>query len=334
MSLLRTVSPFDSEPAVVRYRSLVFGVVGLFALSTLLLAVASKPTGPDISGPPTYLFSIPDSAEKTTRANRLVSPLSVASHGDKVAVSDSGEGKVKIYDIEGAYRRQVDLTRLAGRSKKRAYPTGVAYSADGHLYAADLTSGAIYVFAPDLDLEFSFPEESSRLARPIAICVSGLEVYVTDVGDSSVKVFSLDGAYLRTLVSPKTRKVSLAFPNGIGTGSDGLLYVSDSNNRKVLAFSSEGRELFAFDAPFGLPRGLSVDALGRVHVADTFGHRVAVFDSRGKQLFAYGSSPNEQGIRLGFPNGIGINFERGLIFVTDRADNRVQVWGWPPPLEE
>jgi len=68
-------------------------------------------------------------------------------------------------------------------------------------------------------------------------------------------------------------------------------------------------------------------------VVDTFGHRVVVFDTRGGRLFAYGAEASEEGVQMGFPNGISVNSAAGKVFVTDRADNRVQVWGWPEDEE-
>ncbi len=328
MSLITEASASNSLDSLLRYRFVVLSVTGLFGLSALAMTLLAKPSR-DISGVPAYLFSIPASSERVQREGALVGPLGVSAWAGKVAVTDSGEGKVKIYDYEGAFQSHIDLAPLAAGKQKRAYPTAVAHAPDGSLYVADIVSRGIYVFGPDLSFRSRIPKLRSQLERPLALAVADDELYVTDAGDSSIKVFSPEGVLLRTLVSPRTRRASLSYANGIGLGAEGRIYVADSNNRKVFAFSSEGRQLLELEATLGLPRGIAVDTLDRVHVVDTFGHKVVVFGTGGKRLFEYGAQGNEQGITMGFPNGISIDSRAGRAFITDRADNRVQVWGWP-----
>ncbi len=326
MPLARDVPLRENPYDFGRYRSVVLILVGLTTLSALAAAIVSSRPAADIKGTPSYLFSIPDSGEAVTKENTLVAPLAVASHKGRLAVCDSGEGKIKFFDYAGAYKAQIDLNRLV-RGEKKAYPTSLAFSDDGRLFVLDMTSSRIYVFNSDHELRATLPRRARDLKHPVTLAVVGADLYVADAEDRSIKLFSLEGEFARKIVSPERTTRSLTYVNGIGLDSEGIIYLADSNNRRVLAVGADGEEILAFDYPFGLPRGVSVDALDRVHVVDTFAHQVVVFDSMGVRLFSYGGS-TEQGIKLGFPNGISTDSFAGRVFVADRADNRVQVWGW------
>lgn len=319
-------SLYDSH----RYRSTVLIAVALAALSGLAMWLFFGGTASSISGAPTYLFSIPSGAERRSSDYSLNGPLAVAVYEDRIAVADSGMGKVKTYSPNGKYLGAVDLTRLQNGRKKRAYPTGLAYDTQGRLFVVEVMRDRIYVFDAWLELVGWFPKEGDRgaLVQPVALAVHGDELYVTDVGDSSIKVFSLDGTFVREFASRETRKVDLAYPNGVAVDSAGAVYVADSNNHKVIAFSPTGRELSTLNFDFSLPRGIAVDVLDRVHVADTFRREVVVFDRTGRLVASYGSAATNAGVRLEFPNGIAVDSERGRVYIADRGANRVQVWGW------
>ncbi len=76
-----------------------------------------------------------------------------------------------------------------------------------------------------------------------------------------------------------------------------------------------------------LPRGLAIDAGNRLFVGDTVARNLLVFqleDSQARQLFTLGSNGIEDG-QFNFPNALTLSPE-GYLYVTDRENNRVQVW--------
>lgn len=323
---LKRTDLYDSS----RYRSTVAISITLLVVSAVLVLAFYRGSAPSIEGQPSYLFSMPSTTDRSEPRAALNGPLAVAAYGDRIAVADSGAGKIKTYGWAGKYVAEVDLARTKGGPGRKAYPTGLAYDDEGRLFVADVMSDRIYVFDAGLELLYSFPEKraSLRLVQPVALCIRGDELYVTDVGDSSVKVFSLDGTLGRELVSQENRRVALAFPNGVGVNSEGTVYVADSNNRKVIALDQGGKQLFVFRHAFGLPRGIFIDELDRVHVVDTFGHKVAVFAANGKPLFSYGTPEDPTKEQLGFANGIWVDSRTARVYVADRGANKVQVWGW------
>lgn len=61
---------------------------------------------------------------------------------------------------------------------------------------------------------------------------------------------------------------------------------------------------------------------------DTLGHRVLAYDIGGpvRLLFSVGSLGVGEG-EFNYPNSIAVDKE-GRLFVTDRENDRVQVWGY------
>jgi sugar lactone lactonase YvrE len=81
-----------------------------------------------------------------------------------------------------------------------------------------------------------------------------------------------------------------------------------------------------------MPRGAAVDDSGRLYVVDTSDHNVKVYNvgNSNSQTPAFIGLFGTEGQLDGtfeFPNGIATD-TRAHIYVTDRENNRVQVWGY------
>ncbi|MCP4540193.1 MAG: hypothetical protein GY832_23895 [Chloroflexi bacterium] len=123
------------------------------------------------------------------------------------------------------------------------------------------------------------------------------------------------------------------FPNAAVADSQGQIYVSDGNNGRVSAWDSRGNFLFHFgqgsgDGALSLPRGAIVDARDRLYVIDAVGQNVKVYDvseSEPNFLFAFGDWGGGDG-QFNYPNDIAFDATTGRLYITDRENNRVQVW--------
>jgi DNA-binding beta-propeller fold protein YncE len=218
-------------------------------------------------------------------------PVYLAVHpktGD-VYVGDRAAGKVYVYDSSGTYR-----STLTPKGKVAFSPLGLAVAEDGTVYVADVAS--------------SNPAEHRIL------------------------VFAEDGTLLKTL-----GKGQLNYPNAIVPGSQGEIYVADSNNGRVVVIDRSGKltSLLARgigDGDLGLPRGMAVDDKGRLFVVDTTDQMVRVFTAAKAPTEppAYVGSFGNQGredATFQFPNGLATD-TRGRVYVADRENNRIQVWGY------
>lgn len=118
------------------------------------------------------------------------------------------------------------------------------------------------------------------------------------------------------------------YPNGVAVSTNGTVFVADTNNHRVQAFSSEGGFLASWGGrgsaagQFNFPRGVAVDQAGQIFVADTANHRVQVFSADGTLVRSWGGSGTGAGQFSG-PYGVAVD-AAGHVFIADTGNHRVQ----------
>ena len=185
------------------------------------------------------------------------------------------------------------------------------------------------------------PQGSATLEHP-----SGMDVapdghlYVIDAGQSQVVVIGPDGEvvdrwgrrgrgpgefdFLREEADPASAI------GGVAIAPDGTVYVADTVNDRVQAFTADGEFLFDWGATgtgegeFIEPFDLDVCPDGRVIVVDDVRDDIQVFDSRGRPLDTIGRKGSRPGELL-FTSSV-VCTEDGTIVNADWDNNRVQAW--------
>lgn len=288
--------------------------------------------------PPTFLFVITGGPGDLA----LSKPLGVAVHSDgniyvTTFIGRYGAGRVEVFDHSGTYLFSFDEV---GEGKKLRSPTYMAINKQGNIYVSDKRQKAIFVFSKDGKFIRKFvPDNNPDFAwDPLAMAFDkNGNFYVTDVyTEHQVLIFDSRGRLIRKFGSSgaalkkKQNLGKFLFPNGIAVDQDGKIFVADSNNRRIQVFNSNGKFLYSIETG-GLPRGIGIDEQNRLYIVDSLGHDVSIYDKRGKGTQAMAIF-GEQGIEFGqflYPNGMTLG-DDGRIYVTDRENNRVQVFGWPP----
>lgn len=271
-----------------------------------------------------YISTIP------TKNNdyKLDHPLGITVSQEKVYVANGQGGEIVVFDPEGDFLFKFSV-KTKPKDKTSSYPVGVAVDRDGRIYVTEMNRGKLMVFGPDGHFIDNFPKDNKKLSRPLAVTYADQKLYVSDVGDQTIKVFNLDGKLLLKFGREGGRAGELSFPSGIAVGEDGTIYVADSNNRRVQIFDNKGRFKRAIRDQLSLPRGIIIDSFGRLHVADTFGRQVVVLEPDGEVISKYGQRqnvPKEQ--QLGFPQSIAYDADNWKYYITDRLNNRVEIWGY------
>ena len=124
------------------------------------------------------------------------------------------------------------------------------------------------------------------------------------------------------------------FPNVAVVDSRGRITVSDGNNGRMSMWDAQGNFLFVFgrgtgDESLSLPRGAWIDNKDQLHVVDAVGHTVRVYDISGEEpafLYKFGDLGDEDGFFY-YPSDICMD-NAGFLFITDRENNRFQVWSY------
>jgi sugar lactone lactonase YvrE len=204
------------------------------------------------------------------------------------------------------------------------------------VYVSDRPAGAVYVYDRDGTFKSEFrPAVAIEGWQPLGLTfdVDG-NLYVTDLAaPARVLEFDASGKLLLTLGAAE----GLNFPNGVAVDADGLIYVTDSNNGRLLVFGADGALLSkigrgAGAGNLGLPRGIAIDGQGRAFVVDSSGQGVLVYralvsgQEQPEHLGFFGGHGIADG-QFAFPMGVAVD-AHGRVYVADTANGRIQVWSY------
>lgn len=190
-------------------------------------------------------------------------------------------------------------------------PRGIGVGPDGTITVVDQLNYRVQQFGPDGAFVRQFggtgttPDKFGQL-RGFAFGPTGLAVapdgtlYVADTWNHRVSVFTPDGKPLRqwgTFFNGQEDPAGLAMhpgdfygPRGIAVGPDGLVYVADGGNGRVLVFRPDGTPVRVIGSRGSGPgqvldiHGVAVRADGTVAVADPDNARVQLFGADGMFL--------------------------------------------------
>jgi len=175
------------------------------------------------------------------------------------------------------------------------YPKGIAVDGRGRVVVADSYNHRVQVFDKDGGFVRQWGGAGSApglFQEPWGIAVDEAgRIYVADTWNHRIQVFDSEGGFLRqwgffgdtsgTLGGP----TQFYGPRDVAVDHAGNVLVSDTGNKRVLKFTSEGQFLQqiggagSLNGQFREPVGLATDVDGNVYVADTWNHRIQKLDA-------------------------------------------------------
>lgn len=320
---------------------LLLGAVGYFVFT--LLEPVGAPTSGDLPSGLSWVRSI--YGYGAGEDQRFIAPAHVDIADDgTIWVSDTQMNAVMSFSPDGTPRSRIGLQTLVAEGQLS--PKGIEVGDDGRLYVCANNAARLVV----LSVEGEFLD-AWEIDNPLDVTLSDDRVFVTS--PAGVTVFSSDGEVVGTWGGRGKAEDELDVPQGIVVGDDGVVYVADTLNSRVKAFTQEGQFLWA-TAPgtsgggnvpkgatetesdegtstemgtgFQLPAGLCMDANGRLVLADPFGFEVVVLDpaKQGEIVGRYGEFGSADGF-FAYPLGMAYDAERDWFAVADVANARVQI---------
>jgi DNA-binding beta-propeller fold protein YncE len=268
----------------------------------------------------------------------MTKPLSVAvlPDGSRIFVTQSdGTQETLMLDAGG---KRLGVLKPPPTIAQRASQLYLAIDPlTSKVYATDRLAGQVYVYATDGTFERRFdPGSTVHGWQPLAIAFDAKgNLFVSDVGGTSQVIHQFDRS--GKLVRDFGPAGGLNFPNGIAVDRAGNIYVTDTNDGRLLIFDASGKQLGLVSrgpaaGELGLPVGVAIDDQDRVFVVDSVSQSVRIFHTldAGARTPAYLTSFGKEGTVDGafeFPNGIALD-ARGRVYVADWNNDRVQVWSY------
>jgi DNA-binding beta-propeller fold protein YncE len=181
-------------------------------------------------------------AAEVMPADGFWGPRDVAIDADgNVYVSDTGNKRVRVYDADGVYLR--DIGSAGAELGQLDEPAGLAISADGRLFVADTWNRRVSVFGLDGTPLYTFPVRGwyeDQGNRPyLAVDSARNIIYVGDPDAGRVLVYDLQGNCVGSFGQPTDGVGDFSQFNvvsGIWVDADGAVYVADSGANRVLKF--------------------------------------------------------------------------------------------------
>lgn len=314
---------------------LVLLLIGLSVFVARVLAPAGKPTAQEVPEGLQWILSI--YGYGPTDFEHIIAPNDTAIAPDgTIWVLDGQRGRVLAFGPDGDYTgRLIDTGPPAEGAGKLYAPSGLDVDEDGNVFVADYGRNAVLLFRPDgaLVREWEVP-------LPLDVDVTGDRIAVST--RSGVALFTRDAELIGLVGTWGAGPEQFDMPRGVAQDELGNLFVADTHNRRVKAYSPDGELEWVFpeshrDAsaistqsapgePFQTPSGMTIDGSGRLVLVDPFNLQIIVLDParKGAEVGRYGEHGTKDGLFF-YPTGISYDSARDWFAIADTSNDRAQV---------
>lgn len=239
-----------------------------------------------------------------------------------VYVADQYNHRVQIFSATGDFAGQFGA--FGTEPGQLNNPYGIAVALDGSVFVVDRENARIEKFTAAGQFLMEWNGSSSpggAFIQPLGIAIApDGTLLIGDGRRHEVYRYSQDGQYIATLIG------SFVWPEAFAIEPDGRFWVT-SGGELVTHCSPDGTVLSQFSVYSG-GAGLALDANGDLYVVEHSTYTVDKYSTAGQLLVTWGGPGTGPG-QFMEPAGIAID-QSGFIYISDIANNRIQVFGDSP----
>lgn len=232
---------------------------------------------------------------RTISHERMVRPMQIALHDDRIYVPEYQNDLILIFNLSG------ELLQTIGSNGKGAgefdAPAGVAVDSEERIYVADFYNHRIQIFDRNGNFlkQIGITGEKSflpgRFNYPTDVEISaGQKIIVADAYNDRIQVFSADGELMNRWGGPFGLNISgglngwFRTATGVDLGPKDEVFVADFYNNRVQKFTHEGKFLASIKGPkkesFDRPTASFSSPSGRIFIVDFGNHQIKVFQKQ------------------------------------------------------
>ena len=154
-----------------------------------------------------------------------------------IFVADSWNNRIQVFTNDLIFSHTIILLAYSGKRFNFPYAIHVSLENEEHLYVAEYSNHCITKLTTKGQYITRFGSEGSapgQLYYPSSLIVHNSLVYVCEEGSNRVSVFDTKGTHLHCSGKRGSGKGEFNSPSGITTDTNGNLYVSDSDNNRIV----------------------------------------------------------------------------------------------------
>ncbi|MGH9909518.1 MAG: Ig-like domain-containing protein, partial [Nitrososphaerales archaeon] len=256
-------------------------------------------------------------------------PRSVAvDSSGNVYVADYDNDRIQKFDGNGTF-----ITKWGSHGTikgKFSHPKSVSVDFADNVYVTDFDNLRVQKFTADGDFLSTWNTfaESGESKKPLSVSIDkfgNAYVITNNPGSYPIQKFNSNGGYIKSW-SVGFDGTQVNNPSSVAVDYSGNVYVADTDNNRVLKFTSDGVPINWNPTSENYhPISIAIDSSGNVYVGDDESDRILKFSGSGNFITkwgSYGSAPGQ------FITPIGIALDpSNNIFVDDLQNNRIQKFG-------
>ncbi|MFA6030424.1 MAG: tetratricopeptide repeat protein [Elusimicrobiota bacterium] len=272
------------------------------------------------------------------------SDVTVAPDGT-ILVADAGNGRI----VRAALSTKSKTTKLSKNLAMKLFVSGPTQVFPYPASALAAWNGLVYAYLPTVGQFVALDEAGKERLRfgkkmgkdpSVTHGTKGFAVspqfgiFVADEPQHRMQVFDAKGVFKSEFAQAqgwesRSKEGRLSSPGGVAINEKGTVYVADTGNARVSAFSPDGAFLFAFGPAVGphvlkQPVAVAYDDTGFVYVLDRKLKKLFKCEPSGGFVQAWG----EEGRGIGqFDDPVALAYDgKSYLYVLDQGNPRVSVF--------